>query len=731
MALTLISLSYIMGGEKVFKSLRPSYCENLTADGKKAVFSGKIYKKEHKGKSWFLYLKEVEIESKSVCDEKIIVSISDKSTEIQETGKRISGRGEAVFLVQSRNPGNFNQKLYYQKQNIQLQIKDVIILNVTGSTDFLKDRLFSVRRSLSEFIYKTVGEERGGVLSAMLLGERDMTDEEIKEYYQKSGIGHLLAISGLHISFLGMGLLKILRKCGCSVKISALISIFILGIYAYMTGWGISVTRAYVMFVVRMGALILGREYDGLTALSTAAMVLAAENPLNITQPAFLLSFGAVFGIYGLYPLMESFWKKKKGEKIRKTIALMFAVRAVLMPVMLFNFYELNPYSLVWNLLAVPLASVVMGFGMTGVILAGGMSFFKLPIGIPVLLIKSASVILGFYDKVSRLIMELPCAHIIVGKPSFIRIGIYYCLTAVFFFCIYNHTDFRKKTGMILLAVMVLMIPEYRSKRLEITMIDIGQGDCFFMRTPEGTTHLIDGGSSTMIDPAKNAIEPFLKSMGISAIDYVWISHGDMDHVNGIEEMIERQKIGVKIRRVIMIPEEFWDERLVNVYRMADKMKIPVYTTERGKVWKENGLSLTCLWPLRQDHEYESNEGSMVLSLNYGRFDMLFTGDLERRGEEKVTAYIRAEQKKGSLPEKYDVLKVGHHGSKFGTGDELLECTAPTEALISSGRKNRYGHPHQEVIERLAKRKARIYNTKDRHAVNLYTDGKKYCILIP
>lgn len=729
LAVTLISLSYMAGGEKVFQSLRSPYCEKITEDGKKAAFKGKVYKKEYEGTTCKLFLKHVEIDRKSVFKEKILIYISDEKSFIPKIGQWVFGYGEVRFFQTSRNPGNFNQKLYYQKQNIQLQVENAKVIKYAGRSDRIKEALFCVRSGLSKRMYELAGEEQGGILCALLLGDQSRTDEEIKEYYQKSGIGHLLAISGLHISFLGTGLYMLLRKCRISFKISAVVSIIILGLYVLMTGAGISVTRAYIMFVIHMGALIFGREYDGLTALSVAAFCIVLKNPLAVAQQSFLLSFGAVSGIYAVYPVICA--EEKRTNKIRETVKMSFAIHSVLLPVTFYYFYEFNPYSFLWNLIAIPLSSFALGFGAAGVVAVGISELANLPFGMAKIFLKSAGMILAFYDKVSRWIMEWPGAHIITGKPSVIRIIMYYLLISLFLIMICLEKEKWKRQIILVLAITVLIVPGYRKKQLEITMLDIGQGDCFFMRTPEGVTHLIDGGSSTMKSPGKYAIEPFLKAQGIGSVDYVWASHGDMDHINGIEEMIERQNIGIHIKNLILIPEEFWDERIEELYYTAKRNGVSVFTTERGKVWTEKELRLLCIWPVRTDNDYESNEGSMVLSLHYGEFDMLFTGDLERRGEEKVAGWIEQNRKKMGLPEKYEVLKVGHHGSKFGTSDELLRCINPSVALISSGRKNRYGHPHQEVIERLAKRKTRIYNTKDRHAVNLYTDGKKYCILIP
>lgn len=281
-------------------------------------------------------------------------------------------------------------------------------------------------------------------------------------------------------------------------------------------------------------------------------------------------------------------------------------------------------------------------------------------------------------------------------------------------------------------AAVLLMLPKWQWGQTEVVMLNVGQGDCFFVRGPLGGTYLIDGGSSTVSSVGRYRIEPFLKSQGVGTLDYVWVTHGDTDHVNGIEELLKRQQLGVKIGHLVMPPEVYWDEQLEQLAETAHQEEVSVLTMGQGQRFEEGGMEVICLWPEREnDDSVEGNEASVVLSLTFGEFDMLFTGDVEKEGEEKMAAYMLELQTKGKLPDRYEVLKAGHHGSRYATGEKLTEVVHPACAWISAGEDNQYGHPHQEVLERLANWGASLYNTKDGSAVKLCTDGEKYYILIP
>ena len=524
-----------------------------------------------------------------------------------------------------------------------------------------------------------------------------------------------------------MGIYEILRHASFTRTFAAGGSCAVLILYAVLTGGSISAVRAAVMFLIRMGAEVTGREYDGLTAAGTAVLLMLSFNPLQLFDAGFLLSFGAVLGVYLILP----FWQTEGEAKWKRTIKMSLSVQLAVLPIMLYYYYEISPYSIFWNLLAVPLAGIVLACGfagiLTGTVVSGGLWPARISYGI-------SGLILGIYEEGSRIMLEIPGARWVAGRPGTVQILAYYMVLAVMLACFRFGKKKAAYTG-ILAAVLLMGFPHGRAGELEIYMMNVGQGDAFFLRGPKGGTYLIDGGSSTVSDVGKYRIEPFLKSEGVGKLDYVWVSHGDIDHLGGIEEMLKRQKYGIRIERIVLPGERFWDEKLYEFAQTATEYGAKVYTVEAGQILREGEMELFCIWPGDEKEKEEmpepGNEASMVLALRYRRFDMLFTGDLENDAEDTVSARIGELQEQKKLSDRFEVLKVGHHGSRNATSERLLEITRPDAAWVSAGEKNRYGHPHEEVLERLANWGVSLYNTKDGHAVKLCTDGEKYSILRP
>lgn len=276
---------------------------------------------------------------------------------------------------------------------------------------------------------------------------------------------------------------------------------------------------------------------------------------------------------------------------------------------------------------------------------------------------------------------------------------------------------------MIFAACILLLHKPKEEKSLQISVLDIGQGDCIFLRGERGGTYLIDGGSTDVKQVGKYRILPFLKYRGISRLDYVLISHGDADHSNGVEEILQDERGGVKIGKLVLPPKEYWEERLERLAQMAQEAGVEVYTIGQGEEIREGKLQITCLFPqeARKGEEVsKGNEASMVLEVSYGAFDMLLTGDLEREGEKKFVEDTRERYRK----KKVEVLKVAHHGSRHSTSDEFLDSIQPDYAIISSGFQNRYGHPHKEVLKRLKKEGSRILQTQEGGEVFITVRGE-------
>lgn len=251
-------------------------------------------------------------------------------------------------------------------------------------------------------------------------------------------------------------------------------------------------------------------------------------------------------------------------------------------------------------------------------------------------------------------------------------------------------------------------------------MLDIGQGDCILMKTPNQHYILVDGGSSTRSGIGEYVITPAVKYYGSGRLDYVFISHMDQDHVNGIEELIVlSEQGGIKIGCLVVPELASRDKEFQILIKQAEEAGIQVKTMEIGDQLVLETVKITCLYPKSSEEKkdmkignYSENNTSMVLSVSYRSFQMLLTGDLEIEGEQRLL-----EQSSQWMPQQYDVLKVGHHGSKGSTGEALLTQIHPEYAVISCGKENRYGHPHEAVLERLENNGCKVLVTCEIGAV--------------
>lgn len=298
-----------------------------------------------------------------------------------------------------------------------------------------------------------------------------------------------------------------------------------------------------------------------------------------------------------------------------------------------------------------------------------------------------------------------------------------------------NKTDNRRKqAGFSLLVCIVIAgsicgcgILNNDSKNLQVTVLDVGQGDCIFIRDREGKKMLVDGGSSDLSSVGTYRIEPFLLSQGVRKLEYVFVTHGDADHINGIQELLQNQKQGVEIDALVLPPEEYMDEKLLHLAEIAKENGTRVLTIYAGE---KVGTYLKCIAPLttRKNERIRGkeeemprleagNEASVVLELKDGAFQMLLTGDLEGRGEEQLV-------ESGAL-ESCPILKAGHHGSKNSGSEEFLQIVKPRLTLISAGIENRYGHPHEETLERLQEIGSEVLSTQECGAITLRSDGRK------
>lgn len=721
-----VVLSVFAGGSALIRQLRPSPLEIRAKQGEVLAITGQAYKIEKREKHQAVYLKnnsilQIQKDQKQSFQESKFILYTDPEIQIH-IGNAIRAAGELSFFQNARNPGNFDQKLYYQRQDIHGSAWAKEVEVVDDSIWKIRDWLSEFRSQWKKALIQAMGEKDGNVLSAMLLGEKSEMDPDTKELYQVSGIGHILAISGLHLSFIGIGAYRIFRRMTGSYTAGGIAGILLLVLYVMMIGVTISAVRALVMFLFRVGAEMTGRHYDPPTALAAAAAAVLLWRPLSLYDGGFWLSFGAVFAMIIVLPIfkglpVQGFWAS-------------VSINLTILPVMLFYFFEFPPYSLLLNLFVIPLMSAMLLLGLLG------SAAYAAGIPIAVFGLRICKVILWLYEKCCEIGMGIPGARMIAGKPRLWQIAAYYILlaAALVFLRRLRRKEIKKASGMettgrikimpllaLAAGIFILTFRFGEEGRLSVTILDVGQGDGIFIQGPAGGTYLIDGGSSDIKKVGQYRIEPFLKSRGVGKLDYVLISHGDSDHMNGVADLIERRKIGIEIGTLVLPMQEAWDESLCSLADMARQAGIQVAEIGPGQGIQEKEAALFCIQPAKGDEIQPGNEASMVLALSSGEFDMLLSGDVEGKGEELLTERLT----KTEQARTWEVLKVAHHGSRNSTSERFLQSVQPAFAIISAGEQNRYGHPHQETLVRLKERGIKIYSTQDKGAVMIdVKDGK-------
>ena len=624
------------------------------------------------------------------------------------------------------NPGQFDARLYYQTKGIIALCYAKKAEVIRAGVRPLPQLLYEIQEALSHRVRQCFPEEKSGVVEAMLLGNKADLEAETKSLYQKSGISHLLAISGLHISLFGMSLYRILRKIGADLYLSGTASLLLVLFYGGLTGMGVSTGRAVLMFALLMVGTMLGKSYDMLTALALGAIGLLLGQPLYVRSASFLLSFGAVLGVGLLFPVLKALFlpEAKLLARLTEPLLLSLSIQLMTLPILEYFYSELPVYGILLNLVVIPLMTVVM---LTG-LLTLAVSF-----ALPSLTWLPAFVcvqVLELYERLGTASLKLPGAVYLCGQPGFWQMALYYLGLTGFLLRQYRKNVKEEKprrlrqvgSGTVLAALALLLTLRIQGG-LTLVMLDVGQGDGIFLRTGAGTTLLIDGGSTSVSKVGAYRIAPFLKAEGVGKLDYVVITHTDEDHISGIKELLERtgEPGEVSIKTLLLSGRSLEEEKGQRLAEMARKQKVSVRKIGQGAVLSDTAAMFNCLHPSEAESGTDVNEASVTLALREGSFSVILTGDLGEEGEQKI---LERERELGP----FTILKAGHHGSSTSGSEAWLQKVRPMITLISCGRNNSYGHPHRETLERLEAIGSKVWRTDRCGAIRIKSDGKKLWI---
>lgn len=557
--------------------------------------------------------------------------------------------------------------------------------------------LYTFRSRLKQNADSVLSGEEAALVKALILGDRSTLSDDEYSAFKASGLAHVLAVSGLHVSILlsiVIGFLSLLRF---RKLLRNLIAAVFLLLFMLVAGASPSVVRAVVCAVIYLAAESLGEEPDRLNALSVAAGGMLFINPYVCFDLSFLLTFLCALGIYFFYSPLKERLRILKLAYLVDTLAMTIASQTLIFPVLLSTFGYFQPLTLVSNLMVLFIMPAVL-LSCIAVLAFGGVPFLGAAAG---------AVCFSFLRYLSS------CAHLIAKVPV-VESGplpavllTAYALGLWIFYRLLRKKSMRGN-ALLLLSIFFLLtadtVWQSCSKDVIITFVNVGQGDAAVIELPDGQTAVIDGGGRNydkQSDKGLRIFLPFLEKKGIDTIDYAFVSHFDNDHALGILHALESEDLTV-LNLILPYRAVHGHQNEQAMLRLAKEKGINVLYFSAGDelLFSNPDLAIRALSPDENTQYPDENSASLILELRYGKVSCLFTGDAE-----KETLNPLADELKG-----YDLVKVPHHGAAGGAALEFYQAASPEYAVISSG-KNTFGHPSNEALSLLAGIGAEIYRT--------------------
>lgn len=555
-----------------------------------------------------------------------------------------------------------------------------------GVTGWIAKQRFSMEKHIELHFPLSLQAET----KALLLGSRDDVDPQQSRAYQILGITHLFAISGLHVAFLTFIFYQSLLRLTIRKEVAVWCLLICLPVYACLVGGAPSVWRAVGVVEI----LLLSRQLHMRLAIQDAfaisLLIFIYLQPGVLLQIGFQLSYMAAAVLLFSAPFLQA-----QTSVLKQSFWITFLCQIGVAPILLYHFYEISLSSFVVNLLFVPLFSVI--------VLPINIVLFLLSFILPSL----ADLLFILYEPLRLVITtfilklaSLPHQLWNPGKLSNWEMVIAY-LGVVGTFLVLELQQNKKRLILTLgLPIAIIQGSHYFSSAIEVTFLNVGQGDSTLIELPHRQgVFLIDSGGIIRFDQAewkqtgntfeigREVIVPFLKGRGIHTIDtFIW-THADSDHIEGAEEILEE----INVKEIHVTPGAFAETTLQQALQTAFTKNIPVKEQMAGDGFQIGDTQFNYVSP--QDTLYKGNDDSLVLYLKHHSFNALFTGDLERGGEEDLLKVYNGIKN-------ITILKAGHHGSNTSSSEAFLQQLQPQLTIFSAGQNNRYGHPNQEVVQR-------------------------------
>lgn len=688
-------------------------------------------------------------------------------------GARVRLKAKLHLPRNFRNPGAFDYEGYLHALGIStlasVRSEDIEVLPGSSGNRFGLWRS-RVRNSILQHIHQSSlwSREDAAVFAAMIVGDDSLLLRDVREEFQQTGVYHLLVVSGMNVALLALAIFWLARRLRLPEWPASLLTIALSMFYAYIAGMGVPITRAVLMLSVFLVARLLYRDRSGLNATGFAALVVLTLSPAALFEPGFQLTFLALLAItgislpilertstpyrsalkhldttgydLGLEPRLAQFrldlrliagrLQQFVGERAARimvtgAVAAILGVfelllvsaitQAVLVLPMRAYFHRAAILGVPANILVLPLAGLMLNAGIAAIAL----SYVSLPFARLAAMIAAGA--LHWTRGCLGLLSHFHLAQWRVPDPTELLALIAVAGILLAFLAV------RKQRAIALGGLAALFVtgglvavyhgaPHVEAGKLEITAIDVGQGDSLLVVSPEGRTMLIDGGGSigpvhSEFDLGEDVVAPYLWSRGLDHLDVVALTHAHGDHIGGLPKIIED-----------FHPPEMWvginpeTTALLHLYEVARENHVAIRRHVAGDALAWSGTKVRVLSPPAdwQPTERRDNDASLALLIAYGDTSALLAGDLEK----KMERFVASESPRA------DLLKVAHHGSATSTTPELLAAVHPRFAVISAGYQNSFGHPRKVVLDRLQAAEVRTYRTDLQGAVTFLLDGK-------
>ncbi|MGB8476242.1 MAG: DNA internalization-related competence protein ComEC/Rec2 [Candidatus Acidiferrum sp.] len=690
-----------------------------------------------------------------------------------------------------RDDGAFDRRAYLEQQNIDLTATlraPELMERMKAARTTPAILLAHVRRRLRDevdMLFST-RPQVDGVLRAMLLGDRSFVERAESTDFQKTGVFHVLVVAGLHVGALAVFLFWMGRALRFTPLWTSLFTLTLLFAYVAVVEQRPPVLRAALMTAIVVFGGLFFRRLDLLNSAGLAALILLIAKPLAVRDSSFQLTFLAIGCIAGLaapwlaknvQPYVKALreWRDVTRDashearaaqfridlratarwiglrvparlgntagnalargigvslRVWELLAITLALQIGMLPLMARDFHRVTLSAPLVNLAAVPLTGIVVPLGFLtlggGLVLPALGRLLAAPLAWATLLLLH---IVHWFAQFPRWSYRIP------GPPAWLVVA--FLASGVLLAAMARSTAFwrgwgaRSAAGVLALSALAIAIypfaPRWSKGKLELTVLDVGQGDSLFVVSPHGSTLLIDGGGAfngfpgheqhNGIDPGEEAVSPYLWSRGFQKLDIVALTHAHQDHIGGLTAILENFRVGT-----LWIGREVRSRALANLEELAREKRIPIVHERHGKPFSWDGVETQVLWPELPPQDVgpsPQNNDSLVLRMKYGERGMMLPGDAEKQVESSILSDNNEEELRA------DVLKVGHHGSKNSTMPPFLAAMQPSIAVISVGEDNPYGHPNPALLKRLEDAGVRILRTDRDGAVHVLTDGKQ------